>query len=49
MRAPHVKMSDVTEVSLAHNGMLFLDESPECRRRVLVVLRQPLEESVSNI
>jgi magnesium chelatase family protein len=33
------------EVSLAHNGVRFLDERPECRRHVLGVLRQPVEES----
>ena len=59
-RAPHHTTSDIAligggtelrpgEVSLAHNGVLFLDELPEFRRNGLEALRQPLEEGVVRI
>lgn len=59
-RAPHHTISDVAlvgggsypqpgEISLAHNGVLFLDELPEYKRSVLEVLRQPLEDRAVNL
>ncbi|MEW6556137.1 MAG: YifB family Mg chelatase-like AAA ATPase [Elusimicrobiota bacterium] len=59
-RAPHHTISDVAligggsypkpgEVSLSHNGVLFLDELPEFHRNVLEVLRQPLEDGIVTV
>ncbi|MFK8039396.1 MAG: YifB family Mg chelatase-like AAA ATPase [Crocinitomicaceae bacterium] len=59
-RSPHHTVSDVAlvgggsnpkpgEISLAHNGILFLDELPEYKRQALEVMRQPLEDRIVNI
>jgi magnesium chelatase family protein len=59
-RSPHHTISDIAligggsypkpgEVSLAHNGVLFLDELPEFKKSVLEVMRQPLEDGTVNV